>query len=312
MGLIISSSIPSATTFFSGDFEKSISTNNFLIPSYKKNEGSDYINHPIKRISLLDLLGQEATNMVLKEQEDELSQLKEKETLNYKGLPFCLSNVGFSMDYYKGLSVSSCGDKVWSCQIQKKVEKRFLSKLMMYDFNKKSHFLYNYEHLDLIGTVLVSEAFGLAVTGGLDQALVLHSLESGIMIKRFDMKYGYLKSVFDLGTAVAFADKDTIRFLDLETKEMNENEVKASEKSIICMNLSMQRGVLSDDMALLVGGALSNKFDKMIIPQTIARLGKQILEIKNRPKNTEIINRKIFQLENENKRLREENQGLKD
>ena len=129
------------------------------------------------------------------------------------------------MSRVRGLSVSSCGDKVWGCQIQRKVNKKYISKLMMYDFKKKSHFLYDYEHQRLITLVLFSEAFKLAMSGGLDRILVLHDLESGKTIKRFKMKYGSVSCLLDLGSAEAVGDEHTVRFFALQTREMDPFEV---------------------------------------------------------------------------------------
>ena len=208
--------------------------------------------------------------------------------------------------------MSSSGDKVWCGQIQRVVNSRYISRLMTYDFEKKSHFLYQYEHQHFITSVLVSEAFDLAMSGGDDKALVLHDLKSGKMIKRFDMKYGDLQCLFDLGTAVAVGDRNIIRFLDPETREMKNSEVKAGGHLSFCMSLGTAGSGQNDNMALLVGGGGMSKMDKISIPKVIARLGKQILEMRNRPRNTQKNRRKMFRLENENKRLREENQRLRD
>ena len=216
------------------------------------------------------------------------------------------------MDLVRGLCVSSCGDKVWGCHIKKKVKNKYISRLMMYDFKKKSHFFYDYEHQNLIVSVLVSEVFKLAISGGRDKTLVLHDLESGKMVKRLDMKYGNLRCLFDLGTAVAVGDWDSVRLLDLQTKEMGQFEVKAGGKFIQCMNLSIRGSYQCDNMTLLVGAEDSNKIIKIIIPAAIAKLGKKILEMQNQSKNTEKFIKKMILLENENKRLLEKNQRLKD
>ena len=249
--------------------------------------------------------------MVLNKPEDQLSQLKQTGVVNYKTLPFCSSSQGVYINFVRGLCVFFCGNKVWGGQIQKKVNNKHISKLLMYDFKKKSHLLYDYEHQNLILSVLVSEAFKLAMSGGLDKTLVLHDLESGKTIKRFDTKYGYVQCLFNLGTAVAVGDIHTVRFLDLQTKEMDEIKVKAGGEFINCMNLSTRGNDQNNNMALLVGGSKSNKIDKINIPEAIAKLGKYILEMQNRPINTENFKQKMILLENENKRLREENQRLK-
>ena len=225
--------------------------------------------------------------MVLKQGEDQVKKIKKSGVVNEATLPFCSSSQGFHIGFVKSLSVSSCGDKVWACQIQKKVNKKYLSRLMMYDFKKKSHFLYDYEHQRLIYSVLVSEEFKLAMSGGWDNTLVLNSLETGKTIKRFDMKYGNLRCLFDLGTAVAFGDLHTVRILDLDTKEMEQFEVKVRGEFITCMNLSTRESDQNDKMALLVGGYNSNKLDKISIPKAIAENGRDILEIQNGTKKTE-------------------------
>ena len=126
--------------------------------------------------------------MILNGQKDQLSQIRESGVINEESLLFCSSNQGVHMDLVRGLCVSSCCDKVWGGQIQKRVNKKYISRLMMYDFQKKSHFFYDYQHTDLIVSVLVSETLKLAMSGGYDKTLVLHGLESGKTIKRFDMK----------------------------------------------------------------------------------------------------------------------------
>ena len=217
------------------------------------------------------------------------------------------------MAFVRGLSVSSCGDKVWACQIQKKVKNnKYISRLMMYDFKKKSYFLYDYEHQDLILSVLVSETFKLAMSGGSDKTLMLHGLESGKTIKRFDMKYGSITCLFDLGTAVAVADEHTVRLLDIETRKMGQFEVKAEGMYINCMNQSFGRIDQNDKMALLVGGALANKIDKINIPKAIKENERDILEIWDETKNMEKFSDKMINLQNENKQLREKNQKLKE
>ena len=217
------------------------------------------------------------------------------------------------MNLARVLWASPCGDKVWAGQIQKKVHHyRYISRLMKYDFQKKSHFLYDYEHADLILSVLVSEVFSLALSGGNDWTLVLHDLKTGKTIKRFDMKYGDLCCLFDLGTVVAVGDYDTMRFLDLQTKEIDHFEVRAGGEYIQCMNLSTGPSDQNHGMTLLVGGAYSNKIVKLRIPQKISRTGKDNVVMPNRPKKTEKFIDKMTHLENENKRLREENQRLKD
>ena len=182
----------------------------------------------------------------------------------------------------------------------------------MYDFKKKSHFLYDYEHQDLIYSVLVSEEFKLAMSGGWDETLMLHGLESGKTIKRFDMKYGSLRCLFDLGTAVAVGDWNSVRLLDLQTRDMKKTEVEAGGYSIYCMNLGIRGSDQKNRLALLVGGQNSNKMDKISILKAIAGYGRNILEMRNRPKNTEKNQIKMTDLKNENKRLRKENQRLKD
>ena len=131
------------------------------------------------------------------------------------------------------------------------------------------------------------------------------------MIKRFNMKYESLRRLFDLGIAVAVGDKDTLRFLDLQTKEMGQFEVKAGGESITCMNLSMGQIDQNNDMVLLVGGAFSNKMDKISIPEAIAGYGKNILKMQNEMKNVENFKRKMIHLKKNNKLLREENHRLK-
>ena len=283
-----------------------------LIQSGKNNEGDDYKNHPIKRISLVTLLGQEASSMVLNEHKDQLSKFKETGVVDLGSLPFCSESQGVFMDFVSGLSVSSSGHKVWAGQIQKKIKNKYISSLLMYDFKKKSHFLYEYEHKDLILSVLVSETFKLAMSGGFDKTLVLHDLKSGKTVKRFDMKYGYLFCLFDLSTAVAVGDFNTVRILDLETREMLQSEVKAGGEYINCMNLSTRGSDQNNNMCLLVGGEMSNKIEKISIPETITRVGRDILEMRNQTKNAEKFTKKMIFLENENKRLREENQRFKD
>ena len=225
------------------------------------------------------------------------------------------------MNFVGGLSVSSCGDKVWGGHIQKKVNNEYTSRLMMYDFKKKSHFLYEYKHTNLILSVLISEVFNFAMSGGGDYTLVLHGLKNRKMIKIFYMKYGSLRCLFDLGTAVAIGDHDTVRLLDLETRDMKKTEVEAGGYSIFCMNLGIRGSDQKNRLALLVGRQNSNKMDKISIPKAIAGYGKDILEMqngkkflemRNETKNAENFKRKMFLLENENQGLSEENQRLKD
>ena len=215
------------------------------------------------------------------------------------------------MNLVSGVSVSSCGDKVWACWIRMKIKDDYISKLMMYDFKKNSHFLYDYEHQDLIVSVLISEAFSLAMSGGLDRTLVLHGLKTGKTIKKIHMRYGYLQCLFDLGSAVAVGDQHTLRFFDLETREMDQYEVRAEGDYILCMNLGVQQSHHNDYMALLLGGIFSNKIDKISIPKAIVENGRDILEMRNQTKNKEKFKRKMIDLENENKRLLKENQLLK-
>ena len=250
--------------------------------------------------------------MVLNKREDQLSQLKECVVVNEEILPFCSSSQEVYINFVRGFCVSSCGDKVWAGHIQKKENNKHILKLMMYDFKKESHFFYDYEHDDSILSVLVSEVFGLAMSGGRDKTLVLHDLETMKMIKIFNMKYGSLRCLFDLGTAVAVGDLDTVRFLDLETREMDQFEVKAEGKFITCMNLSIGGIDQKDKISLLVGRRNSNKIDKISIPKAISENGREILEIKNGMKNAEKFMKKMFDLKNENKKLWEENQRLKD
>ena len=232
--------------------------------------------------------------------------------MDLETLPFSSSSQGVYLSRIRGFSVSSCGDKVWAGHIIKKVNKKYISRLMMYDFQKESHFFYDYEHQDLILSILVSEVFKLAMSGGSDETLVLHDLESGKTIKRFDMKYGSLLCLFDLGTAVAVGDYDIVRILDLEKKEMGQSEVKAGVDWINCMNLSIGGKDRNDGMTLLVGGKDSIKIDKISIPEAIAENGKSILEMRHLLKNTEKFMKKMFDLQKENKQLREENQRFKD
>ena len=215
------------------------------------------------------------------------------------------------MALVRGLSVSSCGDKVWAGHIIKKVNKKYISRLMMYDFKKKSHFLYDHEHTNLIVSVVISEEFKSAMSGGWDKTLVLHGLETGKTIKRFVMKYGYIQCLFDLGTAVAVGDKHTVRFLELETRKMSQFKVKINEKSILCMNLSIGERDHNNNVDLLIGRQNSNKMEKICISKAIARNARDILEMQNETKNFENFKGNFFFLEKENKKLREENQKLK-
>ena len=248
--------------------------------------------------------------MVIDETFHEFIQFKESEVENYKNLPFLYSYQGVYMEFSRGLSLSSCGNKFWGCHIKKIVENNYISKLMMYDFKKKSRFFYDYEHQHLISSVFISEAYDLAMSGGLDETLVLHDLKSGKKVKKFDMKYGGLSCLFDLGTAVAVVDYDTLRFLNMETKKMKKVKVKTGVEWINCINLVIGGSDPNDEMVLLVGDYNFNKIDKIGIPQTILKLGKDFFEMEKKYKNRDKMEGKIIDLKNENKRLREENHFL--
>ena len=228
--------------------------------------------------------------------------------MSEQSLAFSSSSQGVYAILAKGLSVSSCGQKVWACQIQQRVKSKYVSRLAMLDFESDSCFLYDYEHPRLVGSVLVSEAFDVAVSGGKDETLVLHGLRSGKTLKTVDMKHGYLRSLLDLGTAVAVGDEHTLRFLDLETQEMDHLELKAKGDYIKCMGLATG----SHTLALLVGADKSNRVTKLPVPQTIAGLARDILDIRGRPPRTGTFQRKLVLLTTENRRLRQENQALKD
>ena len=139
----------------------------------------------------------------------------------------------------------------------------------MHDFKKKSDIFYDYEHDNLILSVLVSEAFNVAMSGEYDETLVLHDLASGKIINKIAMKYGDLKCLFDLGSAVAVRDFNTVRFLDLQTNQIQDRyEVKTKGDKIVCMGLSISQSQ-SNEMLLLVGGQNSNSIDKITALKTI-------------------------------------------
>ena len=248
--------------------------------------------------------------MLLDDQCDELDQLK-AEPVAFETLPFSSSNQGVFMFYVAGFCVSSCGEKVWACHIEKKVDDDYQCRLMMHDFEANSNFFFEYEHADLILAVSVSEAFHMAMSGGYDKTLVLHGLSSRKMIQKFDMKYGDLLCLFNLGSAVAVGDEHTVRFLDLETRQIDDSEVKTGAKRINCMNRSIKENEESDQMVLLVGGGNSNKIDKITIPKTIARP----TETTNSPKVTleeiEMLRDQLESFKNENSTLKKENENLR-
>ena len=282
-----------------------------LTPRGKSNQDGKFKNHPIKRIKVEDLLGEEASNMLLDNRGDELIHPESSEAVSFESLPFSSSNKGMFMLYVTGLSVSACGEKVWGCHIEKKVNDDYKCRVMMHDFDANSDFFFEYEGQNLILAVSVSETFNVAMSGGKDKTLVLHGLTSRQMIQKFDMKYGSLRCLFNLGTAVAVGDYNTVRFLDLETRQIGDSEIKTGARSIICMNRSIKENEQSDHMVLLIGGKNSNKIDKITIPQTIARQDKMTIypkvtfeEIKMLRDQLETMKTKNATLEKENKKLK--------
>ncbi|MEL6803105.1 MAG: hypothetical protein AAFO91_04880 [Bacteroidota bacterium] len=265
-------------------------------------QGNHYANHPLKRISLADLLRFKVSSMVTNKSSDKLLRLKESDILDQETLPFSSSCEGVWLNFVNGLSVSSCGDKVWACRIQKKVDNRYISRLMVQDFQKDSR-MYDYEHQNLILCVSVSEAFDVCLSGGYDQTLAVHDLESRKLLFTLDMNH-QVSCLLDLGSAVAVGDGHTVRFLDLDIKQIGrEPGVKTLGDSIACMDLSLGKTTQNGQMYVLVGGSNSSQIDKVAVPKEFARLGKQILKIRNRHKISEKFCKKIVDLQNQNRSL---------
>ena len=256
-------------------------------------------------MGLVHLLGEEAFSRVLNRGTDQ-SDSFESEAITLASLPVSESGQGVCILYAKALSVSSCGERVWACQIQEKVRDDYQSRLVRLDYETDSSLFYDYKHPDLIVSVLVSEALKIAMSGGFEKTLVLHALDTGKTLRRIDMKYGFVRCLFDLGSAVVVGDEHTLRFLDLETQKMSLTEVRTTGDWIKCVGLSISRADENQEMTLLVGGQNSNKVGKITVPQTITKLGKHILEIRDRPRKTQKFQRKMIDLASENERLKKE------
>ena len=183
---------------------------------------------------------------------------------------------------------------------------------MMHDFQANSDFFFEYQHVHLIVAVSVSETFDVAMSGGWDRTLVLHGLTSRQMIQKFDMKYGNVRCLFNLGTAVGVGDKHTVRFLDLETRQIGDSEVKTGGKWINCMNQAIKDNEGSDEIVLLVGGENSNKIDKITIPREIARPSQTSMLRKLTPEEeNKMLRKQLETMKTKNSTLKIENEKLK-
>lgn len=141
---------------------------------------------------------------------------------------------------------------------------------MMHDFQRGSVFFYNFEHQDLICSVLINEDYNLVMTGGYDKALVLHDLKTGKTLKRFNMKYWIISCLYTLGSAVAVGNKNFMKLLELETKEMIPNtQVKIEGVIINCINSTIKDN--ENNSVLLVGVDNCNKIHKITIPSIILK-----------------------------------------
>lgn len=269
------------------------------------------MNHPVKRISLVGLLGERACDLALNGESAGLNEFKEPEVLTEEALPFSSSDKGVYVCYIEGLSVSSDGDRVWACHIQQKVKTKYQSRLISLDFANKSEYLFDHQHQGLIQSVLVSEARNIALTGVQDQTLFLHDLGTRQTIRKFDMKHGSTRCLLDLGTAVALGDEDTLRFLDLEKNEIVCHKAKLDVKCIRSMGVCVNQNGPEAQLVLLAGGRNSNKMTRITIPPSIARAPDYMLQTRERLSSSDKFLGKILLLENQNQQLRKENESLK-
>jgi hypothetical protein len=177
------------------------------------------------------------------------------------------------MDLLRYLEISDDGSKAWGISIFECDSETMKCKLVMHNFETGNSLVYNYQHQNLTLTLTVSEDLNLAVTGGFDDKIVLHCLESGKTLKVLDLGIGALSCFYKLGSVVAIAGEKQVIFFDLLTKRRMKMLSVEVDCVIRCMQLSIEKssqGEHSSQSTLFVGASDSTELIKIILPKKIA------------------------------------------
>lgn len=115
-------------------------------------------------------------------------------------------------DFFQ-FSISKKGDCIWTGY----TVKNDFFKIVCIKLNTGKLFFYDYEHKYTVYIIEAVEEFNLLISGGIDQKLILHDLESGRTLKVFDLKISLFNSK-RVKNMMVISTKRHIYFFDLRKK----------------------------------------------------------------------------------------------
>lgn len=261
--------------FFCQDFEKGKSYKN-LNQRFENFQEESIENHPIKRITLKELLNPESEDQNRKYNFSKLLIPNNKESRE-KNLIFSSTTIGAYTESIQSFSVSSCGEKVWFNHIlnSNQATDFYKSKVIMYNFETKQKCIYDYEHKSSLSIVLVLESLNYVLSAGKNCHLVLNDIYSGKVVKIFKNTYFVVMSFFDLSTVFGLKISKNAAFIDLEKREKKDAELSLDYYKIksIKSNIKGYQNNSKNKYSFIVGGYPSSIIFKILILKTQKKEG---------------------------------------
>jgi hypothetical protein len=223
------------------------------------------LNFPVKRFEV----------ETIAESQSFLEKLfRKKENISEVNLKCLETKKGINMDLLRRMAVSENGDFVWGNHLSEFPKGRVLRQC----FSTGESLLYDYEHENIVLSVLVVEDLQTVISGGLDKKAILHDLDSGKTNKIIDLKYGYLTCLYRLGNVVAVGDEDRVRFFDLVNRKHMDVPHIEFKGSANCMLI--REGKSKENNVELLVGNYSPELKQITLVDKIIKAERVIRNIK--------------------------------
>jgi hypothetical protein len=231
------------------------------------------MNHPVKKVEMEQVLGGEIEVLLKEGDIQAIKGIKadEQSMRSIQDLQVKSTNKGVRIDLLRLLAVSDDGSKAWGVHITEHELRK--CRLLRQDFERGKSLLYNYEHQTLALALMVVESFDLVITGGYDEKIVLHCLQSGKTLKVLDLGIGVIHCLYGRGSVVAVGGEKQVVFLDLVSQKRMDILPVEVECDITCMQLNIKKSSQENDSSqfiLFVGGWCSTKLTEITLPEEIA------------------------------------------
>jgi hypothetical protein len=177
----------------------------------------------------------------------------------------------------RSMAVSEDGNFLWGIHITEALK----STLIRVSFENGEVLTYSHEHKKVAFAVMVSEEFGVAMTGGNDQRVVVHDLWSGLVRRIIQTPKCRVHCLFALGRCAVIVQKKRVRFFDLVEGDYVQDEPTVELKeNVKCMQLAVKKSKGEKELVLLLAGK-SPKLKEVKIKPNIRDKSKFVLGTPN-------------------------------